>query len=287
MFAVISRSSAAARSGITEDASLQRSRGVLDLMISNRGGMSYGERVFQQGAMKVRFPNVARPQPLEAVVLNTAGGLTGGDRLDMAFRINEGAAATITSQACEKVYRALDDTARIEVKISLDTGSAMDWLPQPTIFFDGAQLHRETHVEMAADARLLALEGVIFGRAAMGETVSSGSLSDAWSIKRDGRFLHVDKFESGADIGALLDKVTVLNGNRAMATARYIAPDAENRLDEMRTLLADAACPAAASAWDGLMVVRVVAADGYTLVRELTRVLGAFRATPMPRVWSM
>jgi urease accessory protein len=287
MFAVISRSSAAIHTGITEDASLQRSRGVLDLVISNRDGVSRGERVFQQGALKVRFPNVEKAQPMEAVVLNTAGGLTGGDRLDLAFRVGEHAGATITSQACEKVYRALDDPAQVSVKISLEAGAAMHWLPQPTIFFDGARLRRETQVNMASDATLLAIEGVIFGRAAMGEIVSTGSLSDAWLIKRGERLIQIDRFDAGGDIRALLDKVTVLNGNRAMATMRYIAPDAEKRLDEMRALLADAACPAAASAWDGLMVVRVVAADGYTLVRELMRMLGAFRSTPMPRVWSM
>jgi urease accessory protein len=287
MFAVISRSSAAKATGRAEDFSLQRSRGVLDLIFADRGGKSHATRAYQQGAMKVRFPNVIEGQPLEAVVLNTAGGLTGGDRLDLKFHAEAGAAATVSSQACEKVYRSPGDPAHVSVGISLDAGAALGWLPQPAIFFDGAHLRRETHVTMAANATLLALEGVIFGRAAMGETVKTGSLSDAWSIRRGGRLVHVDRFATGDAIGPILGRMTVLGANRAMATLRYVAPDAQARIEEMRGLLANSLCAAAASAWDGMMVVRLAAADGYGLIAELMRVLSAFRAAPMPRVWSI
>ncbi|HUD50529.1 urease accessory protein UreD [Parvibaculum sp.] len=287
MFAVISRSRVTERIGKADDVGLQRSRGALDLTFSNREGISYAARRFQQGALKVRFPNVAKDEPPEAVIINTAGGLTDGDQLDIAMQVEAAAGATITSQACEKVYRAIGEPAEISVRLTLDAGAAMDWLPQPTIFFDGARLRRETQVTMAADARFMALESVIFGRAAMGETVEAGSLSDVWTIERGGRLVHVDRFVSGEEIGRMLGRATVLDGHRAMTTMRYVAPDASARLEEMRELLGSVPFPAAASAWDGLMVMRAVAPDSYCLNRELMRVLGAFRRRSMPRVWSI
>lgn len=287
MFAVISRSSKTEQIGKAEDVALQRSRGALDLAFADREGRTYAARIFQQGALKVRFPNVGRGEPPEAVIINTAGGLTGGDKLDVRLYVDRNAGVTIASQACERIYRAIDDPARIAVTISLDANAAMDWLPQSTILFDGARLQRETRVSMAADAKLLALESVVFGRAAMGERVDTGSLSDAWFIERAGRLLHVDRFDSGERIGEMLGKGTVLNGSTVMATMRYVAPDAQARLDEMRALLAPVSFPAAASAWGGLMMVRMVAPDSYSLNRELMQVLGAFRRRPMPRVWSI
>ena len=272
--------------GVT-DFSLQRSRGALDLAFSNRNGRFYPARTFQQGALKVRFPNIVRGTIPEAVILNTAGGLAGDDRLDMQVQVDEDTSATITSQACEKVYCALGKPAQVTLNVNLDNGARLEWLPQPMIFFNGACLERQSYVSMASDAFLLMVEGVVFGRAAMGEEVKTGSLSDLVEIRRDGRLIHADRFDVKGDIAVLLDRRAVLDGHRAMTTTRYVAPDAEARLDEMRELTQTSTCPAAVSAWDGMLVMRHVAHDSYTLNKELIRVLSAFRGMPMPRVWSI
>ncbi|HXI99862.1 MAG TPA: urease accessory protein UreD [Micropepsaceae bacterium] len=241
--------------------------------------------------MKVRFPGVSAGEPPEAVLLNLAGGLTGGDRLEFGVGLEEGSSALVTTQACERIYRSTGDDAVVMGRIRLEPGSRMEWLPQPTIFFDGARLKRETHVELAADANLLALECVIFGRTARGETVVSGALSDSWFAHRDGQLIHAECFAVADGIQAALDRPSVLNGNRAMAVLRYIASDAEERIEHMRALLAEApaesAVISAASAWNGIMIVRFIAADGYRLNCEIGRVLAGFRRKALPRVWSI
>ncbi|HEX3485940.1 MAG TPA: urease accessory protein UreD [Micropepsaceae bacterium] len=268
---------------------LQRSFGTADLVFAQRNGISEPIRVFQHGALKVRFPRADPGQPPEAVLLNLAGGLTGGDRVEFAIRLEERSSAVLTTQSCERIYRSPADAALVQNQICLGPGACMEWLPQPTIFFDGACLKRETHVELSADASLLALEALIFGRTARGETVTSGALSDSWSIVRDGERLHAECFAIDDDIQAALDKPSVLNRNRAMATLRYIAPDAEERIEYVRALLAAApeenGIVAGASAWRGMMLVRFVAPDGYRLIREIARVLGDFRRKALPRVW--
>ena len=299
MFAVISRSDAIIGLG-TESAAavravsvsgLQRSFGVVDLAFTRRNEASEARRVFQQGAMKVRFPGVGAGEPPEAVLLNLAGGLTGGDRLEFGIGLDEGTSALITTQACERIYRSTGDDAVVTGRIRLEPGARMEWLPQATIFFEGARLKRETHVALAGSASLLALECMIFGRTARGESVVSGALSDSWFAHRDGELIHAECFAVADAIQAALDRPSVLNGGRAMATLRYIAPDAEERIGHMRALLAetpdDSAVISAASAWNGIMIVRFVAADGYRLNCEIARVLGGFRGHALPRVWSI
>jgi urease accessory protein len=268
---------------------LQRSFGAVELVFTRRNEASEAMRVFQRGAMKVRFPTVDGVEPPEAVLLNLAGGLTGGDRLEFGIRLDECASAVVTTQACERIYRSTGDDATVMGHISLAPAAKMEWLPQATIIFDRARLKRETHVELASDASLLALECIIFGRTARGESVVSGSLSDSWVVHRDGKLIHAECFAIADAIQAILDRPSVLNGHRAMATLRYIAPDATERIEDMRAILAgapeDDSIASAASAWDGIMIVRFVAPDGYRLNREIVRVLGGFRRKPLPRVW--
>src|SRR5262245_59077460 len=100
----------------------------------------------QSGAARVRCPKPAVGEAPEAVLLNTAGGRTGGDRIDIEVALGVRCAATITSAAAEKVYRALDGKTRTRVHIDVGEGAHLAWLPQPTILFDRARLDRRTEV---------------------------------------------------------------------------------------------------------------------------------------------
>lgn len=236
--------------------------------------------------MKVRFPNVAAGTPPEAVLVNISGGLTGGDVMRMGVTVEAGAQAVVTSQACEKIYRSLGDDALIAARMEIGSASSLEWLPQPSILFDEARLKRTTVVSMAGDASLLAVEAVVFGRKAMGETMRQGAMDDRWTVRRDGRLIHLDRFACHGEIGAELDRSSVLAGARAMATIRYIATDAVARLDSMRACI-DGLARAAVSAWNGMMIMRLVADDGYGLNMALIRVLEAFRGRVLPRAWHL
>jgi urease accessory protein len=264
--------------------SLPRSTGVIDLQFLLKDGMSCAERTFQSGAMRVRFPNVARNSAPEAVLVNTAGGMTGGDCLSVDVDMGEGTRAIVSTLAHEKIYRSGEGHASIGGSVRLGDEAVLEWLLQPTILFDGARLVRETNVEMVGSATFLGVEAVIFGRHAMGEVMKTGYLSDSWTIRRDGRLIHVDRFIAEDDFEALLGKSTVLAGDMAMATIRYVAPDAANRLDDIRAALDG---DGGASFWNGMLVSRVVANDGYQLGKALIRILGAVRRRPLPSVWSI
>src|SRR5690606_27140734 len=108
------------------------------------------------------------------------------------------------------------------------------WLPQETILFDHARLERSLTVDMAATATVLISETVIFGRAAMGETVTSASYSDKWRIRRGGKLIHADNARLDGDVAGLLARPAIADGAHVTSVTIHIAPDAEERLPAIR-----------------------------------------------------
>ena len=193
-----------------------------------------------------------------------------------------GARATIASQAAERYYRALPATpaANVATRIAVAEGGAAEWLPQETILFDRCAVRRRLLIELADDAWFLGLESLVFGRAAMGEVVEHASLRDVYEVRRGGRLLLHDAIRLEGEVAATLRRPAIADGARAVATLVYVASDAETMLDPLRGL------GIAASAWDGMLIARMLATDGATLrggVIDALRVLRDGR--PLPRVW--
>src|SRR5262245_35649054 len=187
----------------------------------------------QSGAARVRFPKPVTGDVPEAVLLNTAGGLTGGDRIDIEVTLAARCSATVTSAAAEKVYRALDGESAVRVRLDVGEGAHLAWLPQPTILFDRARLDRRTEVAISGNASFLAVETVIFGRAAMGEDVRRGACRDAWRVHRGGRLVFADTFRVDGEVASVLRRGATLDGARATAVLLWVSPDAPARLDEV------------------------------------------------------
>ena len=243
-------------------------------------------RLHQQGAARILLPRVHGDAPCEAVLINTAGGLTGGDRLRWELAAEAASEATVTTQACEKVYRALGaEPARVETAIQVGAGASLAWLPQETILFDGASLQRSLTVELAGDARLLALEAVIFGRRAMGERVRQACLRDRWSVRRDGKLIFADRPRLEGPVAELLARPAVAAGGGAVATIALFADEPERYLEPLRARLP---AGAGASAWDGKLIARMVAEDGYSLRQALVPALGILSdGRPLPKIWAL
>jgi urease accessory protein len=265
---------------------LPRTEGAVRLGFVRRGEETVLDTLHQAGAMRARFPKVGGSGVPEAVLINTAGGLTGGDRIAVDVRLAAGTSATVTTAAAEKVYRARDDEeTEIRVTAALGPEARLAWLPQPTILFDRAGLNRSTEVELAGDARFLGVEMLIFGRAAMGEEVRRGTARDRWRVRRGGALVFADTFRAVGAVASMLGRKATFDGARASAFVLYVAPDAPARLDEVRALLADCASIAGASAWNGLLAVRALAADGRTLQRDIAPIVVALSGRRLPRVW--
>ena len=263
---------------------LQRASGGLRLAFRRRGDVTALHTLFQEGSAKARLPR-AFHQPPEAVLINTAGGLAGGDRFSTEIALDDRVGLVVTTQSCERVYRSLGDAAQVRAKLTVGRGARLDWLPQETILFDGSRLRRCLEVDLAEEAELLAVEAVLFGRTAMGETVRSGAFHDRWRIRRNGELLFADDLRLEGDIGAQLRRPAVLSGQVALATAIYVGRRCGELLEQVREAIGDAG---GASGWGGKLLVRIAATDGLELRSKLFPVLSVLMdGRPLPKVWQI
>ena len=210
----------------------------------------------ETGGFRLKFPEQERDE-CEAVLVNTGGGLTGGDRFQLDVTAKKAATLLITTQSAEKIYRSSGPETTLDTRLTLAEGASLAFLPQETILFSGARLRRVLAVDMAEDARLLAAESVIFGRSAMGEVLASGSFRDRWRIRRDGKLIFAEDVRLDGSMHETLKRKAIGDGARAIATILYAAPEAEARLDAIRDHLSAAQCETGAGAFPGLLIVRI------------------------------
>lgn len=234
----------------------------------------------ESGGFRVKFP---KGRICEAVVVNTAGGMTGGDALDLQIGVRPGAEAVVVTQSAEKIYRSDGAETGIAAHVTLESGASLTWAPQETILFNGARVRRSLAVDMAEDASLLAAETVVFGRTAMGETLTDACFADRWRVRRGGRLIFADDVRLTGDVAATLARPAVGDGARAAATLLYVSADAAARLEEVRALALT--CEWGAGAWDGLLCARLVGPDAAAVRAGVGALLGFLSGRPLPRVW--
>jgi urease accessory protein len=264
--------------------------------------------LYQRAPCRVLFPTTEAGEPLQAVLLTTSGGLTGGDRTRVSVSVEPSARATLTTQAAEKIYRALPNTgdAVVQVEMQVGDGAWAEWLAQETIVFEGSRLRRLFAADVAATGQLLAVESIVFGRTAMGETFNSGMLHDAWRISRGGRLIwadalhldglhpdgpHLDGPHLDGDIRRLRAMPFGFGTSVACSTILYAGADAPQQLATARRLLSDCALSCGATSLDGIMLVRIMADDASELRAAVMKLIAGIRqaaaALPaqLPRLW--
>ncbi|MBU2980785.1 urease accessory protein UreD [Lentibacter algarum] len=236
--------------------------------------------------MKVLFPQSLTDE-LHAIMINTSGGITGGD--NFSFRACAGAGSTLglTTQAAERLYRSQpDEYATLRNRLEVEAGARINWLPQETILFEGCALSRQMHVELAQDASLLLVEPLIFGRAAMGETLHNVNFKDRVSLHRQGKPLFLDAMTLTGDLTQHLATKAVgqeTASTGAMALILYVAADAETKLTALRALLPDSA--GASLIGNDLLVARCLAPDSFELRKSLVPAIELLSNTAPPRSW--
>ncbi|MEO6394846.1 MAG: urease accessory protein UreD [Devosia sp.] len=260
---------------------LQRARGEARIVAALRRGQTAIARLYQDGCAKIRLPHT-HDASLQAVLMNTAGGLCGGDRIDWTIEAEAGARLVVTTPACERVYRSLGGAARIANRVSVGAGARLDWLPQETILYEGGRLERRLDVDLAEGAVFTAVESVLLGRTAMGEAARGASLGDNWRVRRNGRLIHAEATRLSGD-PLERDGLSLLGGAAAFATILHIAPDAGRRLDAIRALLP---AGAGASLMGERLLVRAVAPTGLALRRAIAPTIALLAgAGALPRLW--
>ena len=275
-----------AASALPADALLPiRARGRLQVEAVVRDGQTWRGDVYESGALRVRFPR-EHMQRLDATVVNVAGGMTGGDAFDMEFVAREGASLFISSAAAEKIYRSSGAPADVAARLRAESGAQCIWLPQETIVFNNAHLVRRLDADIADDARFLACEMTIVGRAAMHEVVDSLQWRERWRIRRGGKLVLAEDSRLEGDAAARLVRRAVGDGAHCFATLAYVAGDAEAVCASMRVALErESDCEAGVSCFEGLTVARFAAKDGAAMRAAVMRCVAATGHFGLPRGW--
>ena len=265
-------------------------RSRLTVRAGNRVGTAY-----QRTPCRILFPRTDFAGSLQAVLLNTAGGLTGGDSMRQEIVVESGAAATLTSQAAERIYRSAHGVTTIATGLTSCDESRLEWLPQETIAFDDCGLSRTTHLDLTGRSRALALEWLVLGRKAHGEVLRRGRIVDRWRVHRDGRLIWADGLRLDGAIRAIVDSPSQLAGSTALATLLCAAPDAQAMRGRARDVLVDfedAGVRGGATLVDGLMLCRMLGRDGDALRPAVRRLVAELRDAfwgrwvGLPRVWN-
>ncbi len=260
-----------------------RAQGALRLVAKRRAKDTVIADLRQEGSLKALFPKV-RGTALDAVFLNTAGGLTGGDRMQIETTAGEGAHIVLSSQAAERAYKAQPDQfAQTDVRLDVGPSGRIDWLPQETILFDQAALNRRLTVRLASDATALVVEPIIFGRVAMGERVNTLHLTDQWRVWRDDELVFADAIRLIGDAAALLKQRAIAAGAGAIATVLFASPKAAAFADSFDLPQTSGVSLIA----EHVLLIRMLAADGFALRRQLIPVVEALSSAPIPRVWRL
>jgi urease accessory protein len=274
------------------DRDLQRAEGIGRIVVSGSKDGTRIAEIFQRSPIRILFPKDGGSEVGEAVLVNTAGGIAGGDRLEYAVTALPHSAIAVSSQAAEKVYRALSETARVSTRLTASESAKLAWLPQETIVFNWARLSRETEIDLFSGAELLALEWLVLGRAAHGEEMVAGHIADSWRVKKDGRLVWADSFRITDDIFPHRHRKALLSDYKAFGTLVYFGPCLDKRLEFSRAIAPSLECDCAVTSVGELMIVRFAARVFSNLrlalrgfLEQFSRELGPgpFR---VPKLWS-
>jgi urease accessory protein len=169
-------------------------RARLDLKLGRVAGKTALERRSHHGPLVVQRPfHPEADGTAHVYVLHPPGGIAGGDELEVTVEVRSGGSALITTPAATKLYRTAGEPARVAQALVVRSGAVLEWLPQETIAFRGADAELVTRVELEPGAHYAGWEIVCLGRPASGDTFEHGELSQRTELSRGGRPLVVER----------------------------------------------------------------------------------------------
>ena len=265
---------------------LQRARGLLN--ISTQKAYQTNTRLKnlrQEGSYRASFPRHSKGN-IETVIINTAGGVTSGDKFTTTITAHENSQISITTQAAERIYRARDTlVGEIQTSLCLQKSAQLYWLPQETILFDGARLKRRLNVDLHSSAKFLMVEPLVFGREASGEKLLSGMLDDRVSISSNGQPIYIDRIKLKDNITDQLMRPALANNSRAVVSIVLIKPNAKLLLGPIRALLPQKA--GASLLNDNILVVRMLTQDSYEMRTATFPILTLLTHNTVPKNWRL
>ncbi|MEM9266133.1 MAG: urease accessory protein UreD [Cyanobacteria bacterium P01_F01_bin.13] len=214
-------------------------QGTLNLHFTNVNGKTIPSNIHSTSPLRVQRPfyPAAAPDHCQSVIVHTAGGMVGGDQLDMVITAEPDTQTLITTAAAHKVYRSQGDWAKQTIQLRVEAGAYVEWLPQELILFNGGQFQQALRVELEPGGVWMGWDITRFGRSARGETLQSGQWRSQTEIWQQRVPLWIDRQQlvGGTEV---LSSHNGLAGHPVMATFLLVGqPISPEHLTTIRTLL--------------------------------------------------
>ena len=241
------------------------------------------------GPLAVQRPFYPEGGVCHVYLLHPPGGVVGGDTIDIDTRVGVGAQALITTPGATKFYRSGGQRALQRQRLTVENGATLEWLPQENIFFPGADVELDTHVDLQGDARLVLSEVQCLGRPVIGEDFEQGYLDSRLNIYRDGKPLLLERLRVRPDNRCRLS----LMAGMAVGGTLVLSHADEADVDACRNLLfATGTDYAAVTLIEDLLVVRYLgnsterAQQLFRAVWQVLRPSTLGRSASPPRIWA-
>ncbi len=231
----------------------------------------------------------------QAIVLHPPSGIAGGDQLAIAAEVGSGAHAQLTTPGAGKWYRSGGVEASQRIDFTVGEGATLEWLPQETIVFDGAQARMETHVSLAADSRYIGWDILCLGRAASGERFEKGEISLFFRVDRDGRPIWLERGQvAGND--TMLDSPAGWAGHSVCGTLLCCFPElpqhAAALLEALRAIAPADAAQHGITVLPGVLIARYLGDNSeaarlwFAQLWIILRPACCSRPAIIPRIWN-
>jgi urease accessory protein len=221
-------------------------------------------------------------------LLHPPGGIVGGDELDIQVEVAQGAHALLTTPAATKFYRSDGRLARQLQQFTLGAAK-LEWLPQETIFYPGAQARSSTRIDLGDGSKFIGWEIPCFGLPARREYFDTGRLALDLELWRNGRPLFVDRLRVEGEAMAKGAKCD-LAGHHAIGTLLAYPADPA-MLALVRETIGENA-HVAATLVDGGVMCRALGDQAQSVRRTFIGLWQAIRPrllgcdAVLPRIWA-
>lgn len=222
------------------------------------------------------------------VLVHPPGGLVGGDTLQVDVTAQEGSHGVVTTPGASRFYRSDGERAVQDVKIRLEPGARLEWLPLEALYYSGCRAENRVVMDIAAGAALLGWDIAAFGLPQASQPFVRGGVTQ--HIELQGHWL--ERGHLAAEDLRLMDGPLGLAGHRCLASLFYAAgtdvarAQRDQLLEAAREVIGSHPhVPAAGATAPGprVVVVRVLS----PLVEPALQLLKAVRRAWRPLLWNL
>ncbi len=271
----------------------------LDLQFAQVAGRTRLTGNRHEGPLRLlkALPGRQPDAPLEAIILHPPGGLAGGDTLTVAIAVEPAARVLATTPGAQKWYRQVraGQSAQALTRLQVGQRGWLEWLPQPAIVYDGADIRQQLDMSLAGDATLIGWEILVRGRSAMGERFARGRVEQRIRLTIDGAEAWSEQLAVAAD-DRWFDSPVGWRGCTVAATVWCALPAigddvVAGLLAAWRETLAGQALGGATRVMPGLLLARVLGHDSEAVLASCQALWRSARISlrgevgDEPRIW--